>query len=240
MYTLSPHDFKEINSRQRTATRACCRHCNNVLDQVFLDLVNAPLSNELLRPDQLEFPQVYYPLKIYVCSHCLLVQTGEKSKPEAIFNSEYAYFSSYSKSWLQHAKVYVDMMMKRFGYTRNSMIIELASNDGYLLQYFKAYGIPVLGVEPSANTAAAAAYKGIESVVDFFGVTLATSYFLNRGITADLVIGNNVLAHVPDINDFVKGMKMILKEHGVITMEFPHLLVLNSIPFIMSIILTCR
>jgi len=164
-----------------------------------------------------------------VCEKCFLVQVDEYKKSSDIFNHDYAYFSSYSTSWLAHSKRYTEMMTERFGFNKDSLVIEVASNDGYLLQYFKERNIPVLGIEPTANTAAVAESKGIPSVVDFFGVKLAKR-LAGEGKKADLLLGNNVLAHVPDINDFVGGMKTILKDKGVVTMEFPHLyqLVLNS------------
>ena len=200
-----------------------CRFCKTELTHVFIDLVNSPASNSFLTEEQLHEPEIYFPLKVYTCQRCFLVQVDEYKKSEAIFDSNYVYFSSFSTTWLKHAKEYTVMMTNRFGYNQNSLVIEVASNDGYLLQYFKEKNIPVLGIEPSANTAAAAKEKGITSVVDFFGVRLATDLFL-KGIKADLLLGNNVLAHVPDILDFVAGMKIILKDHGVITMEFPHLM----------------
>jgi len=162
-------------------------------------------------------------LKVYTCTKCFLVQVDEYKKSDAIFDSNYAYFSSFSTSWLQHAKEYTDLMASRFGFNENSQVIEVASNDGYLLQYFKEKNIPVLGIEPTANTAAAAKEKGIESVIEFFGSRLAKE-LVAKNIKADLLLGNNVLAHVPDIVDFVGGLKIILKENGVITMEFPHLM----------------
>jgi 2-polyprenyl-3-methyl-5-hydroxy-6-metoxy-1,4-benzoquinol methylase len=158
-----------------------------------------------------------------VCEKCFLVQIGEFAKYDEIFNSEYAYFSSFSKTWLMHAKAYTEMMIDRFGFSAESQVIEIASNDGYLLQYFKEKNVPVLGIEPTANTAAAAKEKGIESIVDFFGIRLANS-LVAKGTKADLLLGNNVLAHVPDINDFVGGLKILLKDSGVITFEFPHLM----------------
>jgi 2-polyprenyl-3-methyl-5-hydroxy-6-metoxy-1,4-benzoquinol methylase len=206
-----------------------CRFCKTELEHVFIDLFNSPASNSFLTKEQLNEPEVFYPLKVYTCSNCFLVQVDEYKKSDAIFNNEYVYYSSYSTSWLEHAKQYVELMTVRFGLDENSKVIELASNDGYLLQYFKGKNIPVLGIEPTANTAKVAEEKGIESVVDFFGVRLA-EMLAAKGIQADLLLGNNVLAHVPDINDFVAGMKIILKSTGVITMEFPHLmqLVQNS------------
>lgn len=200
-----------------------CRFCKTELEHVFIDLFNSPASNSFLSKEQLNEPEVFYPLKVYTCSNCFLVQVDEYKKSDAIFNSEYVYYSSYSTSWLEHARQYVELMTERFGFTENSQIIEVASNDGYLLQYFKEKNIPVLGIEPTANTAKVAEEKGIRSVVDFFGVRLAQT-LAAKGIQADLLLGNNVLAHVPDINDFVGGMKIILKPAGVITMEFPHLM----------------
>ena len=157
-----------------------------------------------------------------VCEKCFLVQIDEFAKHDDIFNSEYAYFSSYSTSWLAHAKAYTQMMIARFGFNHTSQVVEIASNDGYLLQYFKEQGVQVLGIEPTANTAAVAKEKGIESVIDFFSVRLANT-LSSKGITADLLLGNNVLAHVPDINDFIGGVKILLNKAGVVTFEFPHL-----------------
>jgi len=200
-----------------------CRFCNTELNDVFIDLNNSPASNSFLKEQELNEPETFYPLKVYTCHQCFLVQVDEYKKSDAIFNSDYVYFSSYSTSWLKHAKAYTDAMAKRFGYTDQSLVIEVASNDGYLLQYFKEKKIPVLGIEPTANTAEVAVSKGIESVVDFFGVRLAKQ-LAAKNIKADLLLGNNVLAHVPDIVDFVGGMKIILKDKGVVTMEFPHLM----------------
>ncbi|MBK9533320.1 MAG: class I SAM-dependent methyltransferase [Chitinophagaceae bacterium] len=200
-----------------------CRHCKNELSFEFADLGFSPPSNAFLTMAQLNEPETFYPLKTMVCEKCFLVQIDEFAKHDDIFNADYAYFSSFSTSWLAHAKAYTEMMIKRFGFNAGSQVIEIASNDGYLLQYFAAQGVPVLGIEPTANTAAAAKEKGIESVVDFFGVRLARS-LAAKGTKADLLLGNNVLAHVPDINDFVGGLKILLKENGVITFEFPHLL----------------
>lgn len=200
-----------------------CRHCNAELNHVFVDLINCPPSNDMLKPDQLNDPETYYPLKIFTCQQCYLVQVDEMKKADAIFNSEYTYFSSFSSSWLAHAKRYVDMMKERFQFNSSSQVIEIASNDGYLLQYFKEYNIPVLGVDPTANTASVAMSKGIPMIIDFFGSELAREKLVGKGIKADLILGNNVLAHVPDINDFVKGVKIALKDTGVVTFEFPHL-----------------
>jgi len=200
-----------------------CRFCGTELEHVFIDLVNSPASNSFLTAGQLNEPEVFYPLKVYTCHHCFLVQVDEYKKSDAIFNSDYVYFSSYSKSWLEHAKRYTDAMTARFGFNQQSRVVELASNDGYLLQYFLEKQVPVLGIEPTANTAEVAIGKGIDTVVDFFGVRLARE-LAAKNIKADLLLGNNVLAHVPDILDFVGGMKILLKEQGVITMEFPHLM----------------
>lgn len=206
-----------------------CRFCKNPVHTEFVDLVNSPPSNSFLTAEQLNEPEVFYPLRVLVCDKCFLVQVDEYFKSSEIFSADYAYFSSYSTSWLAHAKKYTDMMTERFGYNANSLVIEIASNDGYLLQYFKEKNVPVLGVEPTANTAAVAINKGIPSIIEFFGKDLAKK-LVSENKKADLLLGNNVLAHVPDIMDFVGGMKMVLKDQGVITMEFPHLyqLVLNN------------
>lgn len=201
-----------------------CRHCKTELNHVFVDLINCPPSNDMLKPDQLNEPEVYYPLKIFTCHNCLLVQVDEMRKAESIFNSEYTYFSSFSTSWLAHAKKYAEMMIERFGFNSSSQVIEIASNDGYLLQYFKERNVPVLGVDPTANTAQVAISKGIPTIIDFFGSELAQKKLVDQNIKADLILGNNVLAHVPDINDFVKGVKIALKDTGVVTFEFPHLM----------------
>ena len=200
-----------------------CRFCKTQLEHVFIDLQNSPASNSFLKEEELNEPETFFPLKVYTCSNCFLVQIDEYKKSDAIFNGDYVYFSSYSQSWLAHAKLYTQLMTDRFALNSDSLVIEIASNDGYLLQYFNENKIAVLGIEPTANTAEVAVQKGIATVVDFFGVRLATS-LASQNKKADLLLGNNVLAHVPDINDFVGGMKIILKEHGVITMEFPHLM----------------
>ena len=200
-----------------------CRFCKNNVSHEFVNLLNSPPSNSYLSYEQLNEPEVYYPLKVLVCENCFLVQIDEYYKSTEIFNHEYAYFSSYSSSWLTHAKKYVEMMIDRFGYNSKSFVIEIASNDGYLLKNFKDKEIPVLGIEPTSNTAEAAKTNhNVDSEIDFFGINLAKR-LAERGIKADLLLGNNVLAHVPDINDFVGGMPIILKNNGVITMEFPHL-----------------
>jgi hypothetical protein len=201
-----------------------CRFCTTPLKDIFIDLNNSPASNSFLTEEQLNEPEIFYPLKVFICDKCFLVQVDEYKKSDAIFDSNYAYFSSYSTSWLEHAKMYVDMMTDRFGYNENSLVMEVASNDGYLLQYFKEKNIPVMGIEPTANTAEVAMGKGIKTVVEFFGAELADRFANDWNVKADLLLGNNVLAHVPDIVDFVLGMKLILKEDGVVTMEFPHLM----------------
>jgi len=188
-----------------------CRFCNSTQLEHFIDLGNAPASNSFLTAQQLNEPETFFPLNVFTCSNCFLVQVDEYKKSDAIFNNEYVYFSSYSKSWLAHAGNYVDKMTERFKFNETSQVVEIASNDGYLLQYFKQKNIPVLGIEPTANTAKAAEEKGITSLVDFFGVRLAKE-LTTKGTKADLLLGNNVLAHVPDINDFVAGMKIMLKE----------------------------
>jgi hypothetical protein len=200
-----------------------CRFCKNELKDVFIDLINSPASNSFLSKEELNEPETFYPLKVYTCANCFLVQVDEYKKSDAIFDSNYVYFSSYSTSWLAHAKKYTEQMIERFKFNETSLVIEIASNDGYLLQYFKEGNVPVLGIEPTANTAKVSIEKGIENVIDFFGVRLATKLAAENK-KADLLLGNNVLAHVPDMLDFVGGMKIILKDTGVITMEFPHLM----------------
>ena len=199
-----------------------CRSCETRLEHTFVDLGMSPLANSYIKPEQLNCMEPFYPLHVYVCAKCLLVQLEQFSTPHDIF-SDYAYFSSFSDSWLAHAKTYVDMIADRFRLDRNSKVVEIASNDGYLLQNFVARGIPVLGVEPAANVAEAAKKKGINTKVAFFGEKTALN-LIAEGWDTDLIIGNNVLAHVPDLNDFVKGLKVLLKPTGLITMEFPHLL----------------
>lgn len=201
-----------------------CRFCNSELHHLFVDLDYSPISNAMLTKEQLNEPELYFPLKIFVCDDCRLVQIDEMKKADQIFDADYTYFSSYSSSWLQHAKRYVEMMIERFGFSSESRVIEIASNDGYLLQYFKEAGVPVLGVEPTANTAQVAVDKGIPTMVEFFSTLFAQKQLVEQGISGDLILGNNVLAHVPDINDFVGGMKTALSDRGVVTMEFPHLL----------------
>jgi 2-polyprenyl-3-methyl-5-hydroxy-6-metoxy-1,4-benzoquinol methylase len=203
------------------STNATCRFCNGPLRQSFADLGMSPLANSYVSADKANAMEPFYPLHAYVCAECWLVQLQMYETGEHIF-SDYAYFSSFSDSWLAHAKAYTEKMRSRFGLGAGSQVIELASNDGYLLQYFKSAGVPVLGVEPARNVADEAIKKGIPTVVKFFGEQTARE-LVAEGKTADLLLGNNVLAHVPGLNDFVKGMKIVLKPSGVITMEFPHL-----------------
>ena len=198
-----------------------CRHCGTPLHHTFVDLGMSPLCESFLRVDQLNSMEPFYPLHVFVCHGCFLVQLEEYVSPQDIF-TEYAYFSSYADSWLQHVERYTDQMIARWRLGPSSHVVELASNDGYLLQYFVARKIPVLGVEPAANVAKVAEAKGVPTLVKFFGRETARQ-LAAAGKGADLIIGNNVLAQVPDINDFVAGMKILLHERGVITMEFPHL-----------------
>lgn len=201
------------------ATR--CRFCGTGLQYIFVDLGMSPLCESFLTADRLNQMEPFYPLHVYVCEKCFLVQLEEYVSPQHIF-TDIAYFSSYSDSWLAHAKAYTDLVTQRFNLNKHAYVVELASNDGYLLQYFVEKGIPVLGIEPAANVAAVAVEKGIPSLVEFFGQQLAME-LVDKGKRADLIIGNNVLAQVPEINDFVKGIKILLKPSGVVTMEFPHL-----------------
>lgn len=200
-----------------------CRHCRHPLDIPFVDLGTSPPSNSYLTEDALNGPEHYYPLRVAVCSHCWLVQTQDFTNREEFFSEDYAYFSSFSTGWLDHSRRYVEVMQSRFGLGEGSLVVEIAANDGYLLQYVQAAGIGALGVEPTHSTAVAAREKGIEIVEEFFGVELAER-LVSEGRRADLTAANNVLAHVPDINDFVAGFAKILKPQGVATFEFPHLL----------------
>lgn len=202
---------------------AVCRICGNQLKQPFLSLGNSPLSNSYLTEEALHHMEPYYPLEVYVCDNCYLVQLEEYETAGNIFSSNYAYFSSYSDSWLRHCREYAEMMINRFKYDQNSFVLEIASNDGYLLQYFKQHGISVLGVEPASNTAEVAIKKGISTDIVFFNTEYANGLAEKRKL-ADLIIGNNVLAHNPGLNDFVAGLRIALKPDGIITMEFPHLL----------------
>lgn len=200
-----------------------CRHCGHELTLPLVDLGSAPPSNAFLTESALHTPEKWYPLRVLVCEHCWLVQTEDFAQADELFNADYAYFSGISSSWLTHCERFVADMVARFGLSSNSHVVEVAANDGYLLQYVKARNIPCLGVEPTASTAGAARAKGIPIVQDFFGVALARE-LVAQGKQADLTVANNVLAHVPDINDFVAGFAMLLTPHGVATFEFPHLL----------------
>jgi hypothetical protein len=204
------------------ARAIACRFCGAALHHTFVDLGASPLCESFLRAEQLNEMEAFYPLHAFVCEKCFLVQLQEYVRPEAIF-SEYAYFSSYSETWLEHARHYADQVIERFDLGAGSSVVELASNDGYLLRNFVARGIPVLGVEPAANVAAVAIQQGIRTRIAFFGGAEAERIVAEQG-RADLIAGNNVLAQVPDLNDFVGGMRTLLKPHGVITLEFPHLL----------------
>ena len=186
-----------------------------------MDLGMSPIANSYLRPEQLARMEPFYPLRCLVCSECFLVQLEEFESPEQIFSDDYAYFSSYSSSWVEHARGYVEMAIERFGLGADDRVVEIASNDGYLLQFFVERGVPSLGIEPAANTAEAARDRGVETLVRLFGTETAREVAAAR--RADLIVGNNVLAHVPDLNDFVAGMKELLGPGGAITMEFPHL-----------------
>jgi SAM-dependent methyltransferase len=198
-----------------------CRFCGAPLESVFADLGSSPLANSYLPPERVNAMEPFYPLRALVCGRCFLVQLEEFETPERIF-SDYAYFSSYSSSWLEHSRRYAEQMVERLALDGDSHVVEVASNDGYLLQFFAERGISVLGVEPAANVAEAAVEKGVPTIVEFFGEDVGRR--LAGQQPADLLLGNNVLAHVPDLNDFVAGMKALLKPGGVITMEFPHLM----------------
>jgi 2-polyprenyl-3-methyl-5-hydroxy-6-metoxy-1,4-benzoquinol methylase len=213
-------DVPELTTPRSEAAR--CRFCGTSLQFTFVDLGMSPLCESYVPAEQLNHMEPFYPLHVYVCGNCFLVQLEEYVAPENIF-SDYAYFSSFSDSWLAHSKRYTDEMRSRLGLGRQSLVVEVASNDGYLLQYFVEKGIPVLGIEPAANVAEVAEKKNVPTLVQFFGVETAKQ-LKAKGKLADLLLGNNVLAQVPDLNDFVAGMKILLKPQGVITMEFPHLM----------------
>ena len=212
-----------IKPPQPGARALRCRHCAAQLTLPFLDLGSAPPSNAYLSRDDLRAPELWFPLRLWVCEHCWLVQTEDYAGRELMFSPHYAYFSSISSSWLAHSRRYVERVINRFGLDASTCVVEVAANDGYLLQYVKQAGIPCYGIEPTASTASAARSKGIEIVERFFGVELAAE-LVAAGKQADLMVANNVLAHVPDINDFVSGFTRLLKPHGVATFEFPHLL----------------
>jgi SAM-dependent methyltransferase len=198
-----------------------CRLCGTGLKHTFIDLGMSPPCESFVPREQIDSMEPYYPLHVFVCEECLLVQLKEYVSPQAIFE-EYAYFSSYSTSWVAHAQKYCHQMTRQLDLNRNSLVVELASNDGYLLQHFIPLNVPVLGVEPAANVAKVAIEKGVPTRVEFFGEKYAQS-LIDEGLRADLIVGNNVLAQVPDLNDFVAGMKLLLKPEGVITLEFPHI-----------------
>ena len=200
-----------------------CRHCDSELTFELIDLGAAPPSNAYLTPVSLRRPEKWFPLRVLVCEICWLVQAESYSRAAELFNDEYAYFSSFSDAWLDHSKRYVESAVSRFGLGKSSLVIEIASNDGYLLQYVQQRKIPCIGIEPTASTASASRMKGIETIERFFGTDFAKS-MRDDGKSADLMVANNVLAHVPDINDFVRAFSILLKDDGVATFEFPHLL----------------
>jgi SAM-dependent methyltransferase len=210
------------NTLRRHPVRIPCRLCGTPLSRTFVDLGMSPLCENYPSPSDINRGEVYYPLHVYVCEECLLVQLQLFESPENIF-SDYPYFSSFSDSWLKHAEDYCVKMANQFCLGERSFVTEVASNDGYLLQYFVRRNIPVLGIEPAENVAKVAVSKGVPTLVRFFGADLARE-LVDEGRAADLVLGNNVLAQVPDLNDFVEGLKILLKPHGVLTLEFPHLL----------------
>jgi hypothetical protein len=221
---MQPTQAPDAATAQALATAGLkCRFCGASLSLSFADLGMTPLCQKHVKPSQLNDAETFYPLHALVCTTCWLVQLGDYATPEEIFAQEYAYFSSYSDTWLRHARDYAEMMRPRLGLNRESLVVEIASNDGYLLKNFVAAGVPVLGVEPAGNCAEVAVTNGVRTVVEFFGTETARALSARYG-QADLLLGNNVLAHVPDLNDFVEGMRVMLKPTGVITMEFPHLM----------------
>lgn len=204
-----------------------CRSCSKEVNTVFVDLGFSPPSNSYIEKEKLDEFEVYYPLKVFVCNSCFLVQVDEYKKANEIFDNNYAYFSSISNSWLKHSSDYVDKMISDYGINADSYVIEIASNDGYLLQYFKKHNVSVLGIEPTESTAKISRDKGIDTITEFFGTSLANKLAKNQ--KPDLILGNNVLAHVPDINDFINGVSILLSENGFATFEFPHLLQLMKL-----------
>ncbi len=218
----TPTQLDAEPGRVATPSSPRCRSCDAPLEHTFTDLGSSPLANAYLTERQLAEPEPFYPLHVYVCDRCFLVQLPPVTTPEDLFG-EYAYFSSYSDSWVEHARRYVDDMIDRFGFDSSSKVVELASNDGYLLRHFAERGVPVLGIEPARNVAVAAQEAGIPTLVEFFGLETAKR-LRTEGEAADLVVGNNVLAHVPELGDFIAGVRALLKPGGVVTMEFPHLL----------------
>jgi hypothetical protein len=213
----------KTSAAMQAAPEVACRFCSTPLRYTFVDLGTSPLCQRHVTPARYDHAEAFYPLHVYVCDRCFLVQLPEYVAREEIFDESYGYFSSFSDSWLKHAADYVAMMVPRFGLGAKSKVVELASNDGYLLQYFVKAGIPVLGIEPTQNTAAVAIKNGVRTITRFFGKQTARELLSHEG-SADVILGNNVLAHVPDINDFVGGMKILLAAQGVVTIEFPQLL----------------
>jgi len=220
--TADPVPIVELVDEVPAGTGPRCRLCGASLLYTLVDLGMSPLCESYVTKERLNRAETFYPLHVYVCDRCFLAQLEEYVAADEIF-TEYAYFSSYSDSWVEHARRYAGMVVKRFGFGPHSRVVELASNDGYLLQHFLPLGIPVLGVEPAANIAKAAVAKGIPTLVQFFN-TASAKKMVDQGTQADLLIGNNVLAQVPELNDFTAGMKLLLKPDGVITLEFPHIL----------------
>ncbi|MBS1626490.1 MAG: class I SAM-dependent methyltransferase [Bacteroidetes bacterium] len=200
-----------------------CRFCSKTIDTTLIDLGHTAVSNAFLNANDLNKAETTYPLKVLVCDNCFLVQVDEFQKNNEIFTEDYVYFSSVSEGWLKHSKAYVEKVTNRFALNKNSLVTEIASNDGYLLQYFKEKNIPCLGIEPTNSTAQLSIAKGIENIIEFFGEDLAIR-LKKEGKQSDLIIGNNVLAHVPELNNFVRGLKILLKPSGVMTFEFPHLI----------------
>ena len=209
-----------VTANPPDALAPACRFCQAALTHTFVDLGTSPLCQRHVTPERFNHAESFFPLHAYVCDHCFLVQLPQYVAREEIFDGDYAYFSSFSSGWLAHARDYVEKMSRRFGLGSKSKVVEIASNDGYLLQYFVQRGVPCVGIEPTANTAAAAEAKGVRSIVRFFGRAAAAALRDEEG-PADLLLGNNVLAHVPDINDFVGGLTILLAPGGVVTMEFP-------------------
>lgn len=207
---------------QRQMASRTCRFCGVALRRTFVDLGMSPLCETYPSAGDLNRPEMYYPLHVYVCEACYLVQLDQYESAEKIFG-DYPYFSSYSDSWLKHCETYCESMRQRFGLDENSFVVEVASNDGYLLQYFVRHEVPVLGIEPAGNVAKVAVEKGVPTLARFFGTKLAAN-LASQGSFADLIVGNNVLAQVPDLNDFMEGLRILLKPHGIVTLEFPHLL----------------
>lgn len=214
--------FEAYMQEDTIESTSCCRFCNMAVRHTFVDLGMSPLCESYLAPEQLNQMEPFYPLRVYVCDNCFLVHLEQYVSPEHIF-TEYAYFSSYADSWVQHARTYTQRVIERFGIDENSYVVEVASNDGYLLQHFVEEGIPALGIEPAANVARAALERGIPTLIEFFGQAVARE-LVAQGKQADLIVGNNVLAQVPDLNDFVGGLNILLRPGGVVTVEFPHLL----------------